>query len=103
MATIQSELTSVEFVASASGHRLGIARLAATGGIAAALFFILCWLGLFIPLASPSHAYIGLFTTAEPTSAAALLQGGLWSLAFGVLMGALVAGLYNLLSGLDRR
>lgn len=84
-------------------HRIGVTRLAATLGVGAALIFGLCWLGTFIPLSSPTHAYIGLFTTAQPNSVAALFEGGAWSLLFGALTGAVLAALYNLLDRLDRR
>lgn len=78
-------------------------RLAATLGVGAALIFGLCWLGLFIPFSSPTHAYIGLFTSAEPTSVFALLEGGVWSFLFGALSGAVLAALYNSFVRLDRR
>lgn len=88
--------------ASATG-RIGVVRLGVAGGISAVLIFILCWLGTFIPMSSPTHAYISLFTTARPDSVAALAEGGLWSLLFGLLSGAVFAFVYNLCAGLDRR
>ena len=84
-------------------HRIGIRRLAATLGVGAAAVFGLCWLGNFIPFSGPTHAYIGLFTSVEPTSALALLEGVVWSFLFGVLTGAVLAALYNLFARLDRR
>ena len=84
-------------------HAIGVMRVAATLGIGEALIFFLCWLGTFIPLASPTHAYIGLFTSAPPNSVAALLEGGAWSLLFGALTGAVLATLYNLFDRLDPR
>ena len=84
-------------------HRIGIARLSATLGVGAALIFILCWLGTFIPVSSPTHAYIGLFTLAPPDSGTALLEGSVWSFLFGALSGALLAALYNQFERLDRR
>ena len=84
-------------------HRIGVVRLAATLGVGAAVIFGLCWLGTFIPLSSPTHAYIGLFSSAEPTSSVALLEGGLWSFLFGALSGAVLAALYNMFARLDRR
>lgn len=86
-----------------SVRRIGILRLSATIGVAAGLIFVLCWLGTFITFSSPTHAYISLFTNAEARSVAALIEGVLWSFLFGVLSGALVAALYNLFAGLDRR
>lgn len=88
---------------SISTHRLGVLRLALTGAITAALVFVLCWLGTFIPFSSPTHAYIGLFTPAELSSGNALIQGSLWSFLFGGLSGAVLAWVYNALGGLDRR
>lgn len=84
-------------------HRIGVMRLAATLGVGAALIFGLCWLGTFIPVSSPTHAYIGLFTSAQPDSGAALLEGSVWSFLFGALAGAVMAALYNLFGRLDRR
>lgn len=84
-------------------HTLGVARLGLAGGVTAAIIFILCWIGAFIPFASPTHAYIGLFTPEDMTSTTALLEGTLWSLLFGVLTGGLFALVYNALARLDRR
>jgi hypothetical protein len=84
-------------------HSLGVVRFAATGGVTAAVIFVLCWIGTFVPFSSPTHAYIGLFTPAEMRSVTALAEGTLWSLLFGTLSGALFAAVYNLFTGLDRR
>ena len=84
-------------------HGIGVRRLAATLGLGAALIFFLCWLGTFVPISSPTHAYIGLFTFAQPNSGAALLEGGIWSFLFGALTGTVLAALYNLFGRLDRR
>ena len=70
-------------------------RCTLTGALVAALLFILCWIGTFIPFSSPTHAYIGLFTPAPMSSAQALIEGSCWSLAFGAVIGALVALVYN--------
>lgn len=94
-----SELTHVD----SRPHRIGVMRLAATLGVGAALIFGLCWLGIFIPLSSPTHAYISLFTTAQSNSVAALFEGSAWSLLFGALTGAVLATIYNLFDRLDRR
>jgi hypothetical protein len=85
------------------GHSIGVPRLAATLSVGAALIFGLCWLGAFIPVSSPTHAYIGLFTSAQPNSGAALLEGTFWSFLFGALTGTLLAMLYNRFAPLDRR
>jgi hypothetical protein len=84
-------------------HRIGVARLAATLGAGAALILILCSVGTFTPVSSPTHAYISLFTLAQPSSGAALLEGSVWSFLFGALTGAVLAALYNLFALLDRR
>ena len=84
-------------------HKLGVARLAASGGVTTALVFILCWLGTFVPFSSPTHAFIGLFTPAEVKSVAALVEGSLWALLFGALSGALFAAIYNQFADLGRR
>lgn len=84
-------------------HRLTVTRLAVAGGVTAALIFVLCWIGAFIPYSSPTHAYIGLFTSADLKSTAALAEGSLWSLLFGGLSGGLFAFVYNLFASLDRR
>lgn len=100
MATAHVALSTVE---QSSTSHIGVVRLAATTGVAAGLIFVLCWIGTFISFASPTHAYIGLFTNAETQSIKALVEGGIWSLLFGLLSGGLIAALYNLFAGLDRR
>jgi hypothetical protein len=84
-------------------HSLGVTRLAATGGISAGLMLVLCWIGTFLPVSGPTHAFVGLFTIAETQSVTALAEGTLWSLLFGTVAGAVLASVYNLLAGLDRR
>jgi hypothetical protein len=84
-------------------RRIGVARLAATGALAALVFYILCWIGALLPLGYVSHMYVQLFTTAEITSGAALLEGAVWSVLFGLIAGALVALFYNAFAFLDRR
>ena len=85
-----------------SSRNLSISRLAATGGVSMALIFVLCWIGTFIPFFSPTHAFIPLFTRAEMQSVTALIEGGVWALLFGLVVGAIVALVYNLFAGLDR-
>jgi len=84
-------------------HRLDVLRLTLTGAITAAVVFVLCWLGTFVPFSSPTHAYISLFTPAEISSGAALAQGLCWSFLFGGLSGAVLAVVYNMLGSIDRR
>jgi hypothetical protein len=99
MATAPIPLRDVE---QHSTSHIGAFRLAATIGVAAGLIFVLCWIGTYITFASPTHAYIGLFTTADIQSTQALAEGGAWSLLFGFLSGGLIAALFNLFAGLDR-
>ena len=75
----------------------GIFRFAATGAIASGIFFALCWAGTFLPF-SASHMYIELFTRAEISSAGALVEGLCWSVVFGAIAGALIAGVYRILA-----
>ncbi|HEX6071902.1 MAG TPA: hypothetical protein VFY95_02710 [Sphingomicrobium sp.] len=84
-------------------HNVGVLRLAITGALAAAIFYVLCWLGaLILPIGPASHMYLQLFTSADISSAAALIQGLIWALAFGLIAGALIAILYNALARLER-
>lgn len=88
---------------SLAAHTIGVVRLAAAGAITAALVFVLCWLGTFVPFSSPTHAYLGLFTPGKMNSFVALCQGTVWSFLFGGLSGAMFAWVYNMLGGLERR
>jgi hypothetical protein len=87
----------------ANPGRLGVLRLAATGSLSAAIFFLLCWTGAVLGLGPLSHMYVALFTSAAVTSGLALLEGLCWSLVFGLVAGALIAAVYNALAALDRR
>ena len=84
-------------------HVLSVTRLMVAGGVTAAIVFILCWIGTFIPFASPTHSYISLFTLAEKSSALAVAEGTLWSLLFGALVGALFALVYNATASMGRK
>jgi len=84
-------------------HTLGARRLLVAGGVTAAVVFVLCWVGTFIPFSSPTHAYISLFTPAPVNSAEALAEGTIWSLLFGALVGALFALIYNATAALGHR
>ena len=90
MATVQSATRAVPHA-----HTLNVLHLMVAGGLAASVIFLICWAGAFLPYTSPTHAYIGLFTTAEYTSERALAEGFCWSLLFGGLIGALFALIYN--------
>lgn len=87
----------------ARSQKLGVLRLALTGTLAAATFYLLCWIGAQLPVGPAPHMYLRLFTTAELSSGAALAEGLSWSIAFGLIAGALLALIYNALGFLDRR
>ena len=89
-------------VTSGSGGRANVLRFALTGALAAAIFYAICWLGAFLPIGPATHMYLKLFTSADINSGLALVQGLCWSLGFGLIVGALIASIYNLLAPLDR-
>lgn len=82
---------------------MSVARLSVATGVSAAAIFVLCWIGTFVPFSSPTHAYIGLFTNADYSSATALFQGTCWSLLFGLIVGAVFSLIYNATAPLGRR
>jgi hypothetical protein len=84
-------------------RKLDVLRLSLTGAIAAAAFYILCWIGAQLPIGPATHMYLNLFTSAERSSGLALVQGACWSIVFGLVAGALIALIYNALAFLDRR
>ena len=90
-------------MADAPIRKIGVLRLALTGAIASAAFFVFCWVGAKMSLGTLSHMYVQLFTKADASSTAALVEGFGWSVGFGLIGGALVAGAYNLLAPLERR
>lgn len=98
-----SAIVSAPAVSSDHVHRLSASRLLVAGGVTAALLFVLCWLGTYVPLANPTHSYIELFTARPVDSPMALVEGGLWSLLFGALAGAIFALTYNAAGPVDRR
>ena len=84
-------------------HVLSVARLAIASGVTAAVVFVLCWLGTFVPFSSPTHAYITLFTNADISSGLALAGGTCWSLLFGLIVGAVFALIYNATAPFGRK
>ena len=84
-------------------HRVSITRLSVATGVSAAVIFVLCWIGTFVPFSSPTHAYIGLFTNADISSGVALYEGTCWSFVFGLIVGAVFALIYNATAPLGRR
>lgn len=83
-------------------RRLGVVRLSATGALASVAFYVLCWIGALLPLRYVTHTYLQLFTSADLSSGTALVEGAVWSAAFGLIAGALIAFFYNALAFLDR-
>ncbi|HET9460210.1 MAG TPA: hypothetical protein VFO51_09550 [Sphingomicrobium sp.] len=83
-------------------RRLGIVRFAATGALAATVFYVLCWIGALLPIGYVTHMYLQLFTSADISSGTALVQGAVMSAAFGLIAGGLIALFYNALAFLDR-
>jgi hypothetical protein len=77
--------------------------MAVATGVTAAVIFLLCWLGSFVPFSSATHGYIALFTNAAVNSGAALVEGTSWSLLFGLMIGAVFALIYNATAPLGRR
>jgi len=77
-------------------------RLVATSALAAAVFYVLCWIGALTITGPASHMYVQLFTNAEATSGVALLEGVIWSITFW-LVAALIALFYNAFALLDRK
>lgn len=87
---------------SVSGGRLSVRRCAATGAIVLGVLFVLCWLGEAIGWLSASHMFVALFTSAPPSSIAAIAFGFFWSIVFGALTGGLTAMAYNAVPFLGR-
>ena len=81
---------------------VSVLRLAVAVGVALMALFAICWVAIFLPVGNATHAYIGLFTTADPKSGVALAQGLCWSLIFGLIAGGLGAFVYNLFGGAGR-
>ena len=97
MATATHDLSVSTF------RKLSVARLAATGALTGLVFYVLCWVGAALLLGNASHMYVQLFTTAQVSSGAALVEGSVWSIIFGLIAGALIAFFYNAFAFLDRR
>lgn len=98
-------MAQAAFVGNRASQALGtnVFRLLVTGGITSLAVFAVCWLGAQVPAFNPTHAYISLFTTAELSSVAALLEGGAWSFVFGAFAVGLFGLVYNLAAPLGRR
>ena len=76
--------------------------LAAAFGLAIALvvLFVICAIvEMVAPNLPATHAWIGLFTTAEPGSVRSWLEGVLYSVVFGAVAGSVFVVGYNLIAG----
>lgn len=93
--------TSVREIGGTSAPRVGVARVAVSTALAATAFLLLCWIGARLSLGPTTHMYIQLFSPADVSSGLALLVGLCWSLAGGLVAGALFAWIYNLLAALE--
>jgi hypothetical protein len=81
---------------------ISVLRFAVAVAVTLMVLFAICWLAIFLPVGNATHAYIGLFTTADPRTGIALAQGLCWSLVFGFIAGGLGAFVYNLVGGRGR-
>lgn len=84
-------------------RNVSVLRLLITGAVSATVIFILCWIGTTLPISSPTHAYISLFTNSDAGSPAALVEGSVWSFLFGGLAAAVLALTYNAVSAFGTR
>lgn len=94
--------TMIDEIVSADVRKLSVARVSLTGLLASGIFYVLCWLGAFLPVGVATHMYLQLFTDADIGSVEALVEGSVWALVFGSLMGALIALIYNALGAKGR-
>ena len=90
-------MVSSDDAGKAVGRKVSVRRFAVTGALTAAIFFVICWLGAFIP-GTPGHMYQQLFTTVQPSSVVALIQGVCVSLVVGLVFGVLISVIYNALA-----
>ena len=97
MATIAND------VVTAAPRRIGVVRLAVTGALSATIFYVLCWIGAQTPFGPGAHMYLQLYTGADTSTGASLVEGAAWSFGGGLIFGTLIAYIYNALAALDRR
>jgi hypothetical protein len=75
---------------------LSVRGLSVALAVALIILFVLCALAEFLfPGLPATHAWVGLFTLAPVTSPRAWVEGILYSLAFGIVTGAIVAAVHN--------
>lgn len=84
-------------------RKLGVARLALTGGLSAAIIYVLCWIGAQTPFGPGTHMYLELYTGAELSTVRSLVEGTIYSFGGWLIAGAIIAYIYNALATLDRR
>lgn len=81
---------------------IGILHATLVGVVVGGTIFITCWFLAFTPVTA-THSLILLFTTAEPTSLAALALGLCWSFIFGAWVGFLIALANKIITGIMTR
>lgn len=84
-------------IGSQSANTSLLLHFTAAGALIFGISFVSCWLLAFVPI-SATHAFVALFTTANTTSGAALVQGVGWSLACGAWLGFLTATVHSVLN-----
>lgn len=81
--------------------RVGVKQVALTAAFVAAALFILAWSASRLP-GSVTPNYIKLFTSADPSSSRAMIEGVVWSVLLGYVTGGLAALTFNALGALKR-
>lgn len=84
-----------------SGGRVSVLRLSLTGAVSMLILYALCWGGAVMNIAA-THRFIGLFADGDVTAFSTLLIGGCLALAGGLVTGAVIAIVYNLLGFTER-
>lgn len=83
-------------------RKLGVMRIAFTGGISAAIIYVLCWIGAQTPYGPGVHMYLQLYTGADLSTGKSLVEGALYSFGGWLIGGGIIAYIYNSLAALDR-
>ena len=82
---------------------LSVIRIGTITGLSAGVLYIFCWLGAVIGLVAVTHMYLRLFSDADQTSIAALVEGTAFSIAFGFLAGVIFGVVSRAFARLARR
>lgn len=93
-------------MAQRSTSRLGVFHCTLTGAVVLGLLFLLCWFGVAIADIPASRRMVGFFTSQALESPGALGLGLASAIAFGALVGGLIALSFNALGmmlGASRR